>query len=261
MELVFKESSQVLSDKPAYEVEFEASSDFNIHIERPSDGYFLLFQKSTPNGKYTEVNNVYDLESKTTIDMDFVGVVYPKWIKIVSNVEPTYAAIISDGEVTEIKAQSKVVEITSNGTTNITPDEGFAYLNSVKVKTNVPTSGEGGGAGSESTIEYIDVTGLGKDMRHSLIDFSSLVKWKDSYSGDVYIYPTHYASYEADNFYNEVMAVAIDFSAMVSIGNGVFGTIKEFIMDDNGYPSEMLDSIPRITKEEFYNLDVPSTPE
>lgn len=93
MELVFKESSQILSDKPAYEVEFEASSDFNINIERPSDGYFLIFQKSTPNGKYTEVNNVYDLESKTIIDIDFVGAVYPKWIKVVSEVEPTMAVV------------------------------------------------------------------------------------------------------------------------------------------------------------------------
>lgn len=38
MELIFKESSQVLSGKPAYEVEFEASSDFSIHIERPEGG-------------------------------------------------------------------------------------------------------------------------------------------------------------------------------------------------------------------------------
>lgn len=46
MELIFKESSQVLSGKPAYEVEFEASSDFSIHIERPEGGRFLVYQKS-----------------------------------------------------------------------------------------------------------------------------------------------------------------------------------------------------------------------
>ena len=83
------------------------------------------------------------------------------------------------------------------------------------------------------------------------------MKWKDSYSSNdaVYIYPVLSASYYADDFYNKVMAVAIDFSAMVSIGNGVFCTIKEFITDDSGYPSEMLDFIPRITKEEFYNIE------
>ena len=116
MELVFKESEQVLSSKPAYEVEFEASSDFNIPIERPSDGYFLIFQKSISNGKYVEVNSVYDLESKTTIDIDFVGAVYPKWIKIVSEVEPTLAVVTSAGEVTEIKPVPKYyIEYTHQG--------------------------------------------------------------------------------------------------------------------------------------------------
>jgi hypothetical protein len=74
--------------------------------------------------------------------------VYPKYIKIVSKVEPTYAAITTDGEVTEIKTQSKEIEITSNGTTNITPDSGFTYLDSVKVMVDVPT--EGGGSGVEA---------------------------------------------------------------------------------------------------------------
>lgn len=78
---------------------------------------------------------------------------YPKYIKIVSKVEPTYAAITTDGEVTEIKTQSKEIEITSNGITNITPDSGFTYLNSVKVKTNVPTSG-GGGVEIDPLTEY-----------------------------------------------------------------------------------------------------------
>jgi hypothetical protein len=42
----------------------------------------------------------------------------------------------------DIKTQDKEIEITSNGTTEVTPDEGFAYLNSVSVKTNV--EGQGG---------------------------------------------------------------------------------------------------------------------
>lgn len=36
MELVFKESEKIYGDKPAYEVEFTATSDFNLHIERKS---------------------------------------------------------------------------------------------------------------------------------------------------------------------------------------------------------------------------------
>lgn len=93
MELVFKESSQVLSGKPAYEVEFEASSDFSIHIERPAGGRFLVYQKSVANGKYSLVDNVGYQDYKDVFDIDFVGAVYPKWIKVVSEVEPTMAVV------------------------------------------------------------------------------------------------------------------------------------------------------------------------
>lgn len=71
---------------------------------------------------------------------------------------PIYAAITTDGEVTEIKTQSKEIEITSNGTADITPDAGFAYLNSVKVKTNVA-----GGAGPKELkrddVNFFDYDG------------------------------------------------------------------------------------------------------
>lgn len=42
----------------------------------------------------------------------------------------------------DIKIQDKEIEITSNGTTKVTPDAGFNYLNSVSVKTNVEGQGE-----------------------------------------------------------------------------------------------------------------------
>ena len=93
MELIFKESSQVLSGKPAYEVEFEASSDFSIHIERPEGGRFLVYQKSVANGKYSLVDGVGYQDYKDVFDIDFVGAVYPKWIKVVSEVEPTMAVV------------------------------------------------------------------------------------------------------------------------------------------------------------------------
>lgn len=109
--------------------------------------------------------------------------------------------------------------------------------------------------GSASSVEYLDVTELDEDMRFSLINSCSLVKWVD-YSGVVYIYPAIFAKNEAYDFYNEVMAIAIDFSSMVSITIDSFGSIKELISCDNGYSLEMLDSLPRITEEEFYNLDI-----
>lgn len=251
MELVFKESSQVLSDKPAYEVEFEASSDFNIHIERPSDGYFLLFQKSTPNGKYTEVNNVYDLESKTTIDMDFVGVVYPKWIKIVSKVEPTYAAIISDGEVTEIKAQSKVVEITSNGITNITPDEGFAYLNSVKVKTNVPQEGGGGSTsgGGKYGMLFFDIANVPENMTLQILWASFLVNL-----GHQIVPATAYA-YDSQGYEENLYGIK-KVAVVYGYAEGGTQVTEDMIMSLFGELNAQ-----EITEEEFYNVSSPSTPE
>jgi hypothetical protein len=93
MELIFKESSQVLSGKPVYEVEFEASSDFSIHIERPEGGRFLVYQKSVADGKYDIVDGIGYKDHKDVIDIDFVGAVYPKWIKVVSEVEPTMAVV------------------------------------------------------------------------------------------------------------------------------------------------------------------------
>lgn len=61
----------------------------------------------------------------------------------------------------DIKTQDKEIEITSNGTTEVTPDIGFTALNSVNVKVNVPTSGEGGGSTPSSKwTGHADADGL-----------------------------------------------------------------------------------------------------
>jgi hypothetical protein len=38
-----------------YEAEFEATADFNLHIERVAGGRFLIYQKSVADGQYTIV--------------------------------------------------------------------------------------------------------------------------------------------------------------------------------------------------------------
>lgn len=248
MELIFKESSQVLSGKPAYEVEFEASSDFSIHIERPAGGRFLVYQKSVANGKYSLVDGVGYQDYKDVFDIDFAGSVYPKWIKIVSEVEPTYAAIISDGEVTEIKAQSKVVEITSNGTTNITPDEGFAYLNGVKVKTNVPQEG-----GGQNEMRYFALSASSFDA----VYYSTLAKYE--VDGSTLIGPTLMYAEDSESIEGAnrcIIAAAFDFNTKIRIGgndyNNLFelweiSSVEEFI-DRFGIEKE-------ITEEQFYDPD------
>lgn len=87
--------------KNLYVAEFEATGDFNLHIERVSDGRFLVHQKSVAGGEYDIVDTVahMDLDHKAVIDLDFTALVYPKWIKVVSATQPTKASVISNGEI------------------------------------------------------------------------------------------------------------------------------------------------------------------
>lgn len=81
--------------KNLYVAEFEATGDFNLHIERVSDGRFLVHQKSVAGGEYDIVDTVsyMDLDHKAVIDLDFTALVYPKWIKVVSESEPTLGVV------------------------------------------------------------------------------------------------------------------------------------------------------------------------
>lgn len=139
-----------------YIAEFRADKEFNIHIERPEPGYISMQQNSAEGGKYAAVDDWGTQNNdKLIIDYESGYFVTPKFIKIISKVLPTYAAITTDGEITEIKSQAKVVEISSNGTTSVEPDAGFSYLSKVDVKVDVPTSGEGGGeSGSETSTKF-----------------------------------------------------------------------------------------------------------
>lgn len=88
MELIFDKNAENL-----YEVEFEASSDFNIHVERNTVGYFAVMQRTTTSGKFDITLNLGN-NGRECIDCDFSGVVYPKTIKVVSSVP------VISGEVT-----------------------------------------------------------------------------------------------------------------------------------------------------------------
>jgi hypothetical protein len=66
----------------------------------------------------------------------------------------------------DIKTQDKEIEITSNGTTEITPDTGFTALNSVSVNVNVPQSG-----GTELDGEYYLAKPSGKYWKFTCADY------------------------------------------------------------------------------------------
>ena len=64
--------------------EFEAPSDFNLHIERAKNGSLVVSQRGTSTGEYDAffVKGMY--EGAMVIDCDFGALVYPKWIKVTS---------------------------------------------------------------------------------------------------------------------------------------------------------------------------------
>lgn len=233
-----------------WEAEFIATADFNLHIERQSSGFLFVQQRTSSIGEYDSISGANFALSDPIIDVDMVALVYPKYIKIVSEVEPTFAEVISDGEITEIKSQSKEVEIVSNGTTEISPDAGFAYLNSVKVKTNVPQEG-GGGSG----LRYFNTQGLGDIFGAPAIDTISgmlpVVTIKVNKENAITIIPMDaartqltYGVITADN------VVAVSVANTKTYANGEWETTEEMLAN----LADMV-VLTEITEEEFYNLE------
>lgn len=234
--------------------EFEVNSDFNLHIERTKGGIISLYQRTTGGG-WDHVDAFEYVRHQASIDFDCSALVYPKWCKIESEVEPSYAAITTDGEVTEIKSQSKEVEIVANGVTEITPDAGFSYLNGVSVNVNVPQSGGSGGGGG-STIEYLDISGLGFERMDLIFDSCKI---KLIYSNKTQI--TGGANLiilsSPENLESLIMSVntiAIDLNSKICRGGDKIETVREHLLSFNTFTEEQLAAIPRITEEEFYTV-------
>ena len=86
MELTFNK------DGNRYVAEFQTTSDFALHIEKPK-GSIVILQKSVEGGRYDYIRNLNVPHYDKVIDVDVVGVVYPKWIKVESGVMPTMAVV------------------------------------------------------------------------------------------------------------------------------------------------------------------------
>ena len=257
MTLTFTQSSdQSFGGVPAYEAEFEVTSNFAIHIERTRGDAALILKQRTGGGKYALVDDFNYAKSKGEV-LDYeASVSIPKFIKIVSEVEPTLAEIVTDGEVTEIKSQSKVVEITNNGTTEVIPDSGFAYLSKVNIKTNVPQSGEGGGGSTGGVkIIYLNVeaardaiisSGMNDAALRSQLCFGA-VSMKSDYGEGVYdILPF---AYPTDDFRKSMIAVAYVDDMKVYDSNGTQMNSSQLIQQYKSMGAY------EITEEEFYNIN------
>lgn len=93
--------------------EFEVTGDFNLHIEREEKGFLFVQQRTTPDGEYDSVNGANFSPSDGVIDMDFVALVYPKYIKVVSEAEVTRAVVLPEGVA---KPNIKLIEFYVVGT-------------------------------------------------------------------------------------------------------------------------------------------------
>lgn len=244
--------------------EFEVNSDFNLHIERTKGGIISLYQRTTGGG-WDHVDAFEYVRHQASIDFDCSALVYPKWCKIESEVEPSYAAITTDGEVTEIKSQSKEVEITANGVTEIAPDAGFGYLSGVKVNVNVPTGGgdapSGGEGGDRSEMRYYSKPEL-ENLNMQIGLYISMCTHIYRYRcGDiVYIGPYLFIETLKQHAPDGVIdAIGIDMSSEIKVKaaeQDVQITTKEYL--DMAFAQMganiTVDDIPSITKEEFYAL-------
>jgi hypothetical protein len=76
-----------------YVAEFEAQSDFNVHIERNKSGALFFQQKTTASGNYDSVSQANFAYGDLVIDVDVTALVYPKYMRVVSEVEPTLAEV------------------------------------------------------------------------------------------------------------------------------------------------------------------------
>ena len=76
-----------------YVAEFEATGNFNLHIERNESGFLFVNQRTTSSGAYDSVKGASFNYGDPVVDIDFVGVIYPKYIQVVSKVMPTMAAV------------------------------------------------------------------------------------------------------------------------------------------------------------------------
>lgn len=252
MELTFVQQSG------KYVAEFEAAGDFNLHVEKPYGPMWI--SQRTAGTKWDRVKEIKGLGEESTFDYDFTALVYPKFIKIECEVEPTLAVVVSSGEITEIKSQSKEIEITSNGTTSVEPDAGFAYLSKVNIKTNVPQNGEGGGSGEGeggSRIEYMDMRGIEGPVRANLLNYSLYIKANIASAGLI-VAGMPVNPLTSMGFVNEdALALAIDFSQEVGMlmGETMQSTTVAQAVLSNGVTQEQIDALPRITESEFYNLE------
>ena len=109
----------------------------------------------------------------------------------------------------------------------------------------------GGGESGGSNVEYLDLSPIPDDSpaKTGFLMFSILAKYSTEY-GTVIISPFMAQNI---NIEKQFKAVMVDFT--LQIGEmGIIGTVKDAFIAQ-GFTQEDLDAFPRLTKEQFYDLN------
>lgn len=125
-------------------------------------------------------------------------------------------------------------------------------------KGTAPAPPSGGGDSGSSTLEYLDLSGVQGYMKNAILYYSVLAKIQgDSVAYGVQIQPSGFLL-AASGMTSLVTAVAIDLvipiTKYMSEESGVERQELTTLDADSGF-MEMLDTIPRLTKEQFYDIN------
>lgn len=63
--------------------EFTATQDFNLHIEKQSQGRTFVYQRTTDSGEYASLDYYGNYLGNQIVDADFSALIYPKHIRVV----------------------------------------------------------------------------------------------------------------------------------------------------------------------------------
>lgn len=87
MEITFNKVGDV------YISEFKAEGDFNLRILRPEAGAISFYQRTAETGEFAHVDAAGNQNYNLVFDADFTALIWPKYMKIVSDVQPTSAVV------------------------------------------------------------------------------------------------------------------------------------------------------------------------
>ena len=189
--------------------EFEATAPFSIHLERPKGGFINMLQRSVDSGTFVAVKNF----------------------------NPNYNATqVIDADCGQGAVYPKWIRIES------------AVEPSV-AEVTFESESSGGGAGTESTMEYLDVSGVTMEsfMQDNLLNAGYFANIEVEQMGRIRAVPTMYSQGITPQ---KVYSVAIDLNhGYVAQGQELTGRNA---MINGGWTNEQIDSLPRLTADEFY---------